>query len=92
VLVQAAAWTSQGTGVVLATVVRTWGSAPRRPGGQMCIDETGYFVGSVSGGCVEGAVIHEAHEAGTAQRQQRSGPVDGLGETPNPWSSRSDRS
>jgi xanthine dehydrogenase accessory factor len=60
VLAQAAAWKSQGTGVVLATVVRTWGSAPRRPGSQMCIDETGHFVGSVSGGCVEGAVIHEA--------------------------------
>jgi xanthine/CO dehydrogenase XdhC/CoxF family maturation factor len=60
VLAQAAAWKEQGTGVVLATVVRTWGSAPRQPGSQMCIDEAGHFVGSVSGGCVEGAVIQEA--------------------------------
>ncbi len=51
-----------GDDVVLATVVRTWGSAPRQAGSQMCIDEHGHFVGSVSGGCVEGAVIQEAQE------------------------------
>ncbi len=62
VLEQAAEWKAQGTGVVLATVVRTWGSAPRQAGSQMCIDEHGHFVGSVSGGCVEGAVIQEAQE------------------------------
>ncbi len=62
VLEQAAAWKKQGSGVVLATVVRTWGSAPRQAGSQMCIDEHGHFVGSVSGGCVEGAVIQEAQE------------------------------
>jgi len=60
VLEQAAEWKAQGTGVVPATVFRTWGSAPRQAGSQMCIDEHGHFVGSVSGGCVEGAVIQEA--------------------------------
>ncbi len=60
VLEQAAAWKEQGLGVALATVVRTWGSAPRQPGSQMCVNENGHFVGSVSGGCVEGAVIQEA--------------------------------
>lgn len=53
-------WHRQGRAVVLATVVKTWGSAPRQAGSQMCIDDTGHFVGSVSGGCVEGAVIQEA--------------------------------
>ncbi len=62
VLEQAAEWKERGSGIVLATVVRTWGSAPRRPGSQMCIDNTGHFAGSVSGGCVEGAVIQEAQE------------------------------
>ncbi len=56
----AAAWHEAGLGVALATVVKTWGSAPRRPGSQMCINEHGDFVGSVSGGCVEAAVIEEA--------------------------------
>lgn len=46
--------------VVLATVIETWGSAPRRPGHHMAIDQTGGFRGSVSGGCVEVAVIDEA--------------------------------
>ncbi len=62
VLEQAAEWKAQGSAVVLATVVRTWGSAPRQAGSQMCIDEHGHFVGSVSGGCVEGAVIQEAQQ------------------------------
>ena len=56
----AAAWRDAGLEVALATVVKTWGSAPRQPGSQMCINEHGEFVGSVSGGCVEGAVIEEA--------------------------------
>lgn len=46
--------------VVLATVVETWGSAPRRPGHHMAIDESGAFRGSVSGGCVEVAVVEAA--------------------------------
>ena len=62
VLEQAAQWIAEGSSVALATVVRTWGSAPRQAGSQMCINEHGHIVGSVSGGCVEGAVIQEAQE------------------------------
>ena len=46
--------------MALATVLSTWGSAPRPAGSQLAVDETGAFVGSVSGGCVEGAVVTEA--------------------------------
>lgn len=63
VLEQAAAWLAEGRGVALATVVKTWGSAPRPAGSQLAITEDGKFVGSVSGGCIEGAVALEAREA-----------------------------
>ena len=53
-------WRRQGRGVALATVVETWGSAPRPVGSNLVIDEQGNFLGSVSGGCVEGAVVTEA--------------------------------
>lgn len=56
-------WASQGRRVALATVVATWGSAPRQVGAQLVIDADGAFEGSVSGGCVEGAVVLEAAEA-----------------------------
>ena len=62
-LEQAAAWLSEGRGVALATVVKTWGSAPRPAGSQLAINDEGAFVGSVSGGCIEGAVAAEAREA-----------------------------
>lgn len=62
ILDRALAWRDEGRGVALATVVTTWGSAPRPVGSHLAIDETGAFLGSVSGGCVEGAVIEEALE------------------------------
>ncbi len=58
----AASWTREGRGVALATVVQTWGSSPRPAGSQLLIDQNGEFEGSVSGGCIEGAVIQEACE------------------------------
>lgn len=60
VLARAAAWRDEGRSVALATVVRTWGSSPRQAGSQLAVNDGGEFVGSVSGGCVEGAVIEEA--------------------------------
>jgi len=60
VLAEAEAWKRAGRGVAIATVIETWGSAPRPVGSHLVIDETGAFLGSVSGGCVEGAVIEEA--------------------------------
>lgn len=56
-------WHRAGRGAVLATVVETWGSAPRAVGSQLVIDREGAMEGSVSGGCVEGAVITEALDA-----------------------------
>lgn len=53
-------WHRAGRGAVLVTVVETWGSAPRRAGSQMVVDGAGGMMGSVSGGCVEGAVVLEA--------------------------------
>ena len=53
-------WRKVGRGVALATVVETWGSAPRPAGSSLVINDEGTFLGSVSGGCVEGAVVTEA--------------------------------
>ena len=53
-------WRGDGQRVALATVVQTWGSSPRRPGAKMAISAAGQLSGSVSGGCVEGAVAEEA--------------------------------
>lgn len=60
---QALEWHRAGRGAALATVVQTWGSAPRRAGAQMVVSGDGEMMGSVSGGCVEGAVVLEAMEA-----------------------------
>ena len=59
-LIIAERWMDDGRMVALATVVETWGSAPRPVGSHLVIDGEGNFHGSVSGGCVEGAVITEA--------------------------------
>ena len=53
-------WSAAGRQVAVATVIETWGSAPQPVGSQLVIDQDGNFEGSVSGGCVEGAVITEA--------------------------------
>jgi xanthine dehydrogenase accessory factor len=58
----ALAWQDGGQAVALATVVETWGSAPRPAGSLMACNAAGTFVGSVSGGCVEVAVIEAARE------------------------------
>ncbi|MEE8444489.1 MAG: XdhC family protein [Alphaproteobacteria bacterium] len=62
VLSQAARWLEDGKKVALATVVSTWGSSPRPTGSQLAVAEDSTFVGSVSGGCIEGAVVTEALE------------------------------
>src|SRR5262245_55547516 len=59
----AAQWLDDKKKVAIATVTSTWGSAPRQAGSQMAVREDGAFAGSVSGGCVEGAVIAEAQDA-----------------------------
>lgn len=53
-------WVAEGRDIAVATVIETWGSAPRPVGSHLVIDAEGNFHGSVSGGCVEGAVVTEA--------------------------------
>ena len=62
VLNAALQWRRQGKGVALATVTATWGSSPRPTGSQLVVDTDGRMQGSVSGGCIEGAVVKEAQE------------------------------
>ncbi|MDC3172422.1 XdhC family protein [Alphaproteobacteria bacterium] len=59
ILTPMSVWLKEKRKVALATVISTWGSAPRPVGGQMAIDSNGEIIGSVSGGCIEGAVINE---------------------------------
>ena len=78
ILSRAEAWKGSGKGVAIATVIETWGSAPRPVGSHLVIDEDGNFLGSVSGGCVEGAVVEEASEviASGASRMLEFGVAD----------------
>jgi xanthine/CO dehydrogenase XdhC/CoxF family maturation factor len=62
VLEQLRDWQDGGRQVAVATVVSTWGSSPRPVGSQLGINDKGEMVGSVSGGCIEGAVVREALE------------------------------
>ncbi len=57
---QALAWRRDGRDVALATVTATWGSSPRPVGSQLAVRDDGVMAGSVSGGCIEGAVVQEA--------------------------------
>jgi xanthine/CO dehydrogenase XdhC/CoxF family maturation factor len=71
VLQEALAWHDAGRGVALATVIATWGSAPRPVGSRLAIDAEGRFAGSVSGGCVEAAVIEAAQAVISDGRPRR---------------------
>lgn len=70
ILAAEAGWRADGHGTAIATVIRTWGSAPRRPGAHLVVRADGLFEGSVSGGCVEGDVIVQAIEV-IASREAR---------------------
>ena len=70
ILATAAGWRAAGESVALATVTETWGSSPRPPGSQMAVTVSGKMAGSVSGGCIEGAVAEAAMQtiaSGTPQ-------------------------
>jgi xanthine/CO dehydrogenase XdhC/CoxF family maturation factor len=71
VLQTAQDWLEAGHKVALGTVLQTWGSAPRPTGSQIAIREDGAFVGSVSGGCIEGAVIEEAQQVIQDKKNRR---------------------
>lgn len=62
VLATAAAWQAAGEAVALATVVETWGSSPRPAGSRLAVSASGRLAGSVSGGCIEGAVADAAKQ------------------------------
>ena len=62
-LAQLHQWIATGKKAALATVIATWGSSPRPVGSHMAVLESGDFVGSVSGGCIEGAVVEAAQQA-----------------------------
>ena len=70
ILAIAGAWRAAGEQVAIATVVETWGSSPRRAGSRLAVTMSGRLAGSVSGGCIEGAVADAAKEtmrSGTPQ-------------------------
>ncbi len=61
-LEEAQTWHQAGRKVAVATVVSTWGSSPRPAGSMLIVDDRGAMQGSVSGGCIEGAVVRKAQE------------------------------
>ncbi len=70
ILATAASWRAAGETVALATVVETWGSSPRPAGSRLAVTASGKLAGSVSGGCIEGAVADAAKQtmaSGTPQ-------------------------
>ena len=71
VLETAARWRKEGRAAALATVVETWGSSPRPVGSQLAVGGDGSFIGSVSGGCIEGAVVRAALEVIESGRPRR---------------------
>src|SRR2546426_10791550 len=60
VMTEVTAWLDSGDAVAVATVISTWGSAPRPAGSRMAISQSGKIAGSVSGGCLEGEVFEQA--------------------------------
>jgi xanthine dehydrogenase accessory factor len=62
ILSVAAEWRASGEQVAIATVTETWGSSPRPPGSRMAVTASGKMAGSVSGGCIEGAVADAARQ------------------------------
>lgn len=62
ILTLAADWRAAGEDVAIATVTETWGSSPCPPGSRMAVTQSGRIAGSVSGGCIEGAVAQAAQD------------------------------